>query len=128
MLWHGASCAARFYDAAGTVGWATALLDTVSDASFAQEACVDGQGDVNMHRSQIGRVNALADLTVLADEFARCHVIPHASLTSTRVYSATMQAERHPVVAAADLRGTIRAIVCDLRGRLGMFSDHGSWC
>ena len=81
---------------------------------------MERHGYTRMHRSQIGRINALAEPTIWEGTCAKCHVISHASLTNKRVCSSTMQAESHAMIAATDLGDRLRAMIASMRGQLDM--------
>ena len=105
---------------AGAIDWSTAVLVTISDASFAQDQYVDSQGNVKIHRSQIGRVHVLAEPSILDTAFANCHIISYASMTNKRVCNSTLQAEGHAMIAAVDSGDRLRAMICGMKGQLVM--------
>ena len=105
------------------VSWDTAIIVTVTDASFAQETVNEPDGTVKPHRTQKAFMNLLVDPKILNNETAGCHVWCWRSLTDKRVCRATLQGEAHGMLSGTEMGDRLRAIICDCKGRLDDIRD-----
>jgi hypothetical protein len=100
------------------VSWDTAFVLTISDASFAQETVIEGDGKEKPHRTQKAYMIMLVDPDILSKETAGCHVWTWRSLTDKRVVRATLQAEAHGMLSGTEMGDRLRAIIADCKGAL----------
>jgi len=95
--------------------WDTAVMVTVSDASFAQESEVVGD-ELLEDRSQKGYLTLLANSSVIEGDGAEFSLISHGSTTIKRVCRATLQAETYGLSGASERGFKLRAVIADTRG------------
>ncbi len=67
------------------VCWDTAMVVTISDASFAQETVIESDGKEKPHRTQKAIMILLVDPDIISKDTAGCHVWAWRSLTDKRV-------------------------------------------
>ena len=101
---------------AGAISWDTAIVVTVSEASFAQERVQEADGTEKPHRTEQAFSNLLADPCITKQSSAKCQIWCWRSLTDKRVCRATLQGEAHGMLSGTEMGDRLRAIICDLRG------------
>ena len=110
-----------FYTSDG-VGWDTAVMCTITDASFCNEVKVTANGKEEF-RSQQGYLTCIASPNVINEESAMIHPICWSSTTIKRVCRSTLMAEAYSMSTGVEQGLRIRAAICDARGVL----DKKSW-
>ena len=100
------------------VSWDTAIVVTVSDASFAQETVIEHDGTEKPHRTQKAFMILLVDPDITEKETAGCHIWAWRSLTDKRVCRATLQGEAHGMLSGTEMGDRLRAIIADCKGAL----------
>ena len=105
------------------ISWNTAVVVTVTDASFAQETIIEGDGTEKPHRTQKAFMNLLVDPKILTGDEAGCHIWAWRSLTDKRVCRATLQGEAHGMLSGTEMGDRLRAIICDCKGKLPDLRD-----
>ena len=106
------------------IRWETALVVSVTDASFAQETVIEPDGTEKPHRTQKVFLNLLVDPDLTTKTGAGCHVWAWRSLTDKRVCRATLQGEAHGLLPGAEMGDRLRAIIAYC---LGVFPDMRQW-
>ena len=99
------------YYRAGVLTWNSAVLVTITDASFAQESYEDDKGRTKLHRSQKARMHLLCSPEIMWSSKAACHIIGWSSTTDKRVASSTMQAEGHAMITGTDQGDRLRCAI-----------------
>ena len=82
------------------VSWDTAIVVTVSDASFAQETVIEHDGTEKPHRTQKAFVILLVDPDITKKETAGCHIWAWRSQL-TKGYAEQLCREKHMVCCQA---------------------------
>ena len=100
------------------ISWATAIVVSVTDASFAQETVIEPNGNIKPHRTQKAYMNLLVDPEICKKETAGCHIWAWRSLTDKRVCRATLQGEAHGMLSGTEMGDRLRAIIADCKGLL----------
>jgi len=100
------------------ISWETALVVTITDASFAQETVIESDGKEKPHRTQKAYMIMLVDPDILSKETAGSHIWTWRSLTDKRVCRATLQGEAHGMLSGTEMGDRLRAIIADCRGAL----------
>ena len=108
------------------ISWDTAMVVTVTDASFAQETVIEPDGKEKPHRTQKAFMNLLVDPEIITNEEAGCHIWCWRSLTDKRVCRATLQGEAHGMLSGTEMGDRLRAIICDCKGYLDDIRDWQS--
>ena len=85
------------------ISWDTAIVVTVTDASFAQETVIEADGNVKPHRTQKAFMNLLVDPEIMDNDEAGCHIWSWRSLTDKRVCRATLQGEAHGMLSGTEM-------------------------
>jgi Reverse transcriptase (RNA-dependent DNA polymerase) len=104
---------------AGAVDWYSMVMVTVTDASWGNEKVMIGD-ELEPHRSQRGRVIALANPDIVQGDMANVYVIDYSSTMIDRVCRATMQAETYALTAGVEEAIRIRAALADAHGKLNI--------
>ena len=91
--------------------WKDLVVVTFSDASFAGESG---------YKSQQGRIHYITDSHGMTTGNHKFHLISFASSTMKRVCRATLQAESYALQSAVEAGDRLRAVVCEMTGRLFM--------
>ena len=115
---------AGLYFCSASISWDTAMVVTVTDASFAQETVVEANGVEKPHRTQKAFMVLLVDPKITAEPVAGCHIWCWRSLTDKRVCRATLQGEAHGLLSGTEMGDRLRAIICDCKGHL---TDAREW-
>jgi hypothetical protein len=109
---------------ARSISWETAIVVSVTDASFAQETVIEPNGLEKPHRTQKAFMNLLVDPSITTSDTAPCHIWAWRSLTDKRVCRATLQGEAHGLLSGTEMGDRLRAIIADLKGEL---PDMRNW-
>ena len=100
---------------ANHIDWTKDLaVVTFSDASFAGEAG---------YKSQQGRLHYIVNAADLTAGKHRFHLIGFSSSTMKRVCRATLQAEAYALQSAVESGDKIRALICEMLGKISMTGD-----
>jgi hypothetical protein len=91
------------------IDWSDLAVVTFSDASFANEA---------EYKSQQGRIHYITSRSDVKTGEHRFHLIGFGSSTLKRVCRATLQAESYALQGSIESGDKIRALLCELIGRL----------
>ena len=100
------------------INWTTAIVVSITDASFAQETITEPDGNVKPHRTQKAYMNLLVDPEICRRERAGCHIWAWRSLTDKRACRATLQGEAHGMLSGTEMGDRLRAIIADCKGLL----------
>ena len=92
---------------------------TFSDASFAGETG---------YKSQQGRLHYIVNATDLGTGKHHFHLIGFSSSTMKRVCRATLQAEAYALQSAVESGDKIRALLCELFGKITIKGDWHLAC
>ena len=117
------SDAGMYYDSEA-ISWDTAIVVTVTDASFAQETVIEPDGTEKPHRTQKAFMNLLVDPEILSKDSGGCHIWCWRSLTDKRVCRATLQGEAHGMLSGTEMGDRLRAIIRDCKGYV---TDMREW-
>jgi hypothetical protein len=112
-----------YYDSSA-IAWDSAVVVTVSDASFAQETNIEPDGKEKPHRTQKAFMILLVDPKITSQEEAGCHIWCWCSLTDKRVCIATLQGEAHGMLSGTEMGDRLRAIISDCKGHI---KDMREW-
>lgn len=104
--------------------WTDAIVVTVTDASFAQEAVIETNGNEKPHRTQKAYIILLCSPDILENDSAGCHTLACRSLTGKRVCRATLQREAHGKLSGTEMGGRLRALIADCHGQI---ADMRNW-
>ena len=100
--------------------WDEAVMVTITDASFCNEAPLDAQGNPEEHRSQQAYLNALGPANTVNAEQIVVHPISWGSTVIKRVCRATLMAETFAMINGTERGTRLRAAVVDCKGQLDM--------
>ena len=110
----------KFTFPANHVGWTKDLaVVTFSGASFAGETG---------HKSQQGRLHYIVNASDLGTGKHHFHLIGFSSSTMKRVCRATLQAEAYALQSAVESGDKIRALLCELFGKITIKGDWHLAC
>ena len=104
------------------IDWDTAILVTVSDASWSNETD-HSRGKVKKFRSQRARMTLLAQPDFWKNQGSSFHVISWQSTIVKRVCRNTLQAETYAMTSAVEEGMRIRAIIADIKGQVPDLRD-----
>jgi hypothetical protein len=90
----------------------------MTDASHGNEFQVTGDGTLEPHRSQQGRLTMIAEADILSKGKGAAHVIGFSSTVIRRVCRSTMQAETYSLQNGVEEGLRIRAAITDMFGQL----------
>ena len=107
------------YFASSGITWDDAVICTITDASFCNEA-VDVHGATERGRSQQGYVVCLAPGGTVVEKEVVIHPISWSSTTIKRVCRSTLMAETFAMIRGTEAGARIRAAVVDMKGELDM--------